>query len=393
MPGVDFDYGHFTGEDGLAGNPWPIYNVWQLQAIDGISVSHIGLVGISDIFGSQQNVRLDAHYRLAVDIDATPTKKWKDNVGAKAGFDPIGGTFRGFLNGGGYVVRGLFINRQNNVGLFENIDARGELAVSDLGVEDADILGGARVGIIAGVARNAGFQRVWTTGKVVGRGGDIGGLIGNSTAGLSVMMSWSAADVKGSSAVGGLIGQSFWQNSMVRFDDNWAAGNVVADSNVGGFSGYSLETHFTRNWSSGAVSGPQNKGGFLGGSGSDDRANNYANVYWNKDTSGVTVSDGDSATLSVVLQTLSSVAFGGAAASAWAFGDDNDFPLLTIHSRPWQAVNLARALTRILGISDAATITAAAGIDHHDEQNPPRHERTGGGHGERRHIDSELQFR
>ena len=32
----------FTGAGGSAGNPWPIYNVWQLQAIDGMSVSRSG---------------------------------------------------------------------------------------------------------------------------------------------------------------------------------------------------------------------------------------------------------------------------------------------------------------------------------------------------------------
>ena len=132
----------------------------------------------------------------------------------------------------------------------------------------------------------------------------------------------------------------------------------------------------------------------------DGSESNYVSVYWNLDTSGITISEGGSANGSVVVQTLTVSNFGDeTAAAAWDFGDSDisdgvaDFPLLTIHSKPWQAVNLARALTRILGISDAATITAAAGIDHHDEQNPPRHERTGGGHGERRNIDSELQFR
>ena len=30
------------GEGGTESNPWPIYNVWQLQAIDGVSVSDAG---------------------------------------------------------------------------------------------------------------------------------------------------------------------------------------------------------------------------------------------------------------------------------------------------------------------------------------------------------------
>ena len=63
-----------TGEAGTKANPWPIYNVWQLQAIDGVSVSEDGTA--SDGFMLFGVTRLGAHYRLALDIDATPTKKW-----------------------------------------------------------------------------------------------------------------------------------------------------------------------------------------------------------------------------------------------------------------------------------------------------------------------------
>ena len=121
-----------------------------------------------------------------------------------------------------------------------------------------------------------------------------------------------------------------------------------------------VSVNYARNWSSGEVSGANraSAGGFVGGRVSGV---SYDSSYWNLDTSGVTISGGDSATLSVVVQTLAASNFGGeSAAAAWAFGGDADFPLLTVHSRPWQAVNLARALTRILAVGDA-TIVAAAG--------------------------------
>ena len=64
-------------------DPWPIYNVWQLQAIDGMSVSEGGEVTAnSGLFGGS---RLSRKYRLALDIDATPTRDWNDG-----GFRPIG---------------------------------------------------------------------------------------------------------------------------------------------------------------------------------------------------------------------------------------------------------------------------------------------------------------
>ena len=360
---------------GSARRPWPIYNVWQLQAIDGVSVAVDGMQSSGLALFGDESDRLGAQYSLAVDIDATPTKQWGSDPNNPVGFDPIGDTFTGFLNGGGYAVRGLFIDKgaDSNVGLFGAINASGELAVSNLGVEDADIRGAGHVGIIAGEAVDAGFQRVWTTGKVVGSGSSIGGLIGYSNADLSIVMSWSAADVKGASAVGGLIGENFWinsTNSKVRFDDNWVAGNVEANFNGGGFSGFSGDTDYTRNWSSGEVSvGGTGGGGFVGEILGDlgSRANNYANIYWNEDTSGFSNRRGGlSGDNGVVLQTLTSAAFGGAAASAWTFGDSDlsggaDFPLLTVHSLPLQAINLARALTRVLVVADAATIPVAAG--------------------------------
>ena len=81
-----------TGEGGTESNPWPIYNVWQLQAIDGVSVSdaRVTLEGLT-LFGADASARLGAHYRLALDIDATPTKEWD---GGK-GFSPIAGTDTG----------------------------------------------------------------------------------------------------------------------------------------------------------------------------------------------------------------------------------------------------------------------------------------------------------
>ena len=88
-------------------DPWPIYNVWQLQAIDGMSVSEGGVVTAnSGLFGGS---RLSRKYRLALDIDATPTRDWNDG-----GFRPIGGSFGGSLDGAGYEIRGLSVSAAAN---------------------------------------------------------------------------------------------------------------------------------------------------------------------------------------------------------------------------------------------------------------------------------------
>ena len=352
--GVDLT-SRFTGEGGTAENPWPIYNVWQLQAIDGVSISHTGATGSSDIFGGG---RLAAQYRLALDIDATPTKQWD----SEAGFNPIG-VFTGFLDGGGYAVRELFINRGGdaNVGLFANIaKSDGGLAVRNMGVEDANIRGAGGVGILAGFVTDASFSEVWTTGEV-GGSGEVGGLVGNynkSGNNSAIRMSWSAAEVESNAnAVGGLIGFQQGSGGSFNINDNWAAGDVSGASLVGGFTGFPLLGNYARNWSSGAVSASGAVGGFSGAA----ITGGAEYIYWNEDTSGLTAST--AAGEAAVVQTLVASNFGGAASSAWAGLDDNaDFPLLTVHSRPWQAVNLARALTRVLLVNDGGA-NEAAGVD------------------------------
>ena len=346
-------------------DPWPIYNVWQLQAIDGMSVSANGsMSGDLTLFGEMPSERLSRHYHLAVDIDATPTKKWKSSFGSTVGFNPIGGTFAGGFDGGGYAVRGLFINRFGSsfVGLFEAINSPHE--ITNLGVEEADILGNRFVGILAG-GLESDVSRIWTTGKVAGYlqpyfgnifGDFVGGLAGYSAA--NVHDSWSTADVRGIENLGGLIGQISGVGT-VTLSDSWAVGDVSGLDTVGGFgglvSGSGLVASFARNWSAGAVASVSSAGGFLGGVNAGRASVSLS--YWNADTSGVANSPYGA---SVLLQTLGAVDFGDD--DSWHVGESDDFPLLTALDRPWQAVNLARALTRVLDLEDRATVAAGATI-------------------------------
>ena len=364
--------------------------MWQLQAIDGVSVSSQGDVDGNvtlSLFGDDAATRLGAQYRLAMDIDAAPTKEWDSD----AGFNPIGESgdgFVGLLNGDGFAVRDLFIDRSgNDIGLFAEIS--NVLAVRNMGVEDADIRGGANIGILAGGLSGGSIGRVWTTGKVVGSGNNVGGLVGFlfNTDQSTVMMSWSAADVRGANGVGGLVGQNSVAGDQTAFSDNWAGGDVngVAGgaANAAGLVGLSNGGAFTRNWSSGAISG-NNRAGFVAGGGAN---NTYTGAHWNLDTSGFSSATGVG--IGGVVQTLAASDFGGeAAAAAWNFGDSGlsesdsaaDFPLLADLSRPWQAVNLARVLTRIFGIETASHDGGGGGNNFHDERRSPRHQRAGGEH-------------
>ena len=255
------------GEAGTNFDPWPIYNVWQLQAIDGVSVSQTGEASVNfELFGDEES-RLNARYRLAMDIDATPTRQWD----SEAGFNPIGGSFGGRFDGRGNVVRGLFIDRadEEDVGLFADITNAGFLAVRDLGVEEADIRGERNVGIIAGSVIDADLLRVWSTGKVYGSDYYVGGVAGffyanESDGKAGVRASWSAADVEGKAFVGGLVGQSFEVALQNAFSNNWSAG-AVRRRQIGGGLGWRLDAdEVCRQLDGGRGFGRFGIGGFCG---------------------------------------------------------------------------------------------------------------------------------
>ena len=228
--------GVFLFEEGVAygdaDNPWPVYNIWQLQAIDGVVPSDVpaeSRAAASVLYGANPNARLTAAYRLEVDIDATPTRDWDGS------FAPIGDAadaFRGAFDGGGNAVRDLRIDRadENHVGLFAALNAE----VIDLGLDDARITGGNNVGAIAGAISTSGdLQEVWARGRVAG-GATVGGLAGNVDDG-DISSSWFAGQVAGDDFVGGLAGNTGSSN----LTDSWAAVDIVAliGTNAGELAG------------------------------------------------------------------------------------------------------------------------------------------------------------
>ena len=253
--------------DGTAENPWPIYNVWHLQAIDGMSVSAKGVVGGGgfDLFAAGgQNALLAGHYRLLADIDAAPTRSWKGG-----GFRPLGGGFSGSLIGDGWEIRGLWMRSTDGfVGLFSLLDEGA--AVSRLGLPDLDVEGGQFTGGLAGISSGR-VSQVWATGRVVG-GNFVGGVVGG-VSGDGLNESWFVGEVEksgidvGGGGVGGLAGQML----STRLRDVWTAARVSANGAMGGLivaaariapggGGNQVEN----SWAGGEVSGARNFGGSLG---------------------------------------------------------------------------------------------------------------------------------
>lgn len=155
-----------------------------------------------------------AHYRQAADLDLAGD--WAPIAG------PAGEPFSGVYDGAGHVVRGLRVRAPGGfrAGLFAHVQG-GE--VRDLGVEGADCHVGRYGGALAGQVSGGGaVRRCYATGAVRGDRQEVGGLVGELTAGV-VEDSWTdvlvvqTSDSTASSVYyGGLVGDPALPGGVVR---------------------------------------------------------------------------------------------------------------------------------------------------------------------------------
>ncbi|UCH90122.1 MAG: right-handed parallel beta-helix repeat-containing protein [Thermoplasmata archaeon] len=220
-----------AGGDGSPGNPYEISNVKDLQNMK------------SD---------LDAHYILINDIDASSTKGWNGG----AGFEPVG-TFTGSLDGKGYKITKLYINRPAEyfVGMFSKTGAGAR--IFDVKMEDSEIKGYDSVGALVGYNYKGTISDCSNTGSVEGDY-SVGSLIGkNSDA--SVSNCTSAGSVKGIRDIGGLIGFNSGKMSYSLSECSVSGTN----SFIGGLVGYNSGEVY-RCYSTGSVDGQSSTGGLVG---------------------------------------------------------------------------------------------------------------------------------
>ena len=339
LPGVILTTGD---ENGSADNPWQIYNVWQLQAIDGVSVSENGVVDSENFafFGDGDN--LTAHYRLAADIDATPTRNW-----AGGGFRPIGNVtniniptgdfFQGALNGDGYEIRGLSVNFANDhVGLFSGIGGTGSvvsLQLLDLFVRGGSGSTGGLVGFSSGLVSLVGGSGVVEGGS--GIRVRVGGLAGWFRNDADIAESWFAGEVKGSPTsnivgVGGLVGSAAQSQTPTRVNNNWAQSRVTdvnrdSATHVGGLIGV-MGSSFQNGWSGGEVFGSSPLGLIGGNLGFPSGGGGYSD----SSTSGAENAVSGSAISAQSVETMVTVtqADSGWPNNVWNFGGATDYPFL-----------------------------------------------------------------
>ena len=335
-------------EDGAFYDFWPIYNVWQLQAIDGETP---GYAGGEDLFGVLEPIRLGGRYRLMNDIDASVTEEWS------GGFAPIGdyhSSFGGEFMGGGYVVKNLRINRPNDfrAGLFAHLTGE----VRGLGMTGR-VAGDYEVGGLVGYMPRGLLSDSWSLAAVSGALW-VGGLAGRQGGGR-IERSWSSGRVRAEIDGGGLVGDQAG-GAMV---NSWSSGSVESDYDAGGLVGdQTFDAGIATTWSAGsatatAIGGVA--GGLLGSS-----FGFVAESYWSEETSGRLRSAAGEGVATA--QTLSQPEW-NISDQIWNFGDgelsdgDGDFPVLSGLSEEWQATGLGLGLARVLAVNGAGEIALRAG--------------------------------
>ncbi|MFE0555261.1 S-layer homology domain-containing protein [Paenibacillus sp. NPDC058910] len=210
---------------------------------------------------------LSANYTLAqgIDFDTTFTDNsrsdmWATSTGNGFGFEPIGNDstpFTGTLDGQGYDITGLYINRSSllSVGMFGHISG-GE--VRDVHLKNGDVTGGLQTGMLSGQnGPSSQIMKVHVSGNVTGAD-KTGGLIGNNDG--MIGSSSSTATVNGMNEVGGLVGR----NSIGSVTEAvYATGSVSGNSHIGGLIGLNAGLA-NKAYATGQVDGQFNVGGLVG---------------------------------------------------------------------------------------------------------------------------------
>jgi len=292
---------------------------------------------------------LTAYYELGNDIDASATSGWNDG----AGFEPIGtenAPFTGSLDGQGYKIENLFINRATNyIGLFGYVGSGG--VVKNVGLENVNVTGSVVVGGLVGRNWGGTVSNCYSTGFVSGNN-YVGGLVGYNWGG-TVSNSYSTGEVSGEEYVGGLVGR----NRGGTVSNCYSTGFVSGNNCVGGLVGYNWGGTVSNSYSTGAVTGSSYVGGLVG----YNDAGTVSNSFWDTQTSGQATSAGGTGKTTVEMMTLST--FGDAGwdivliqnyvDQTWYIDEGNDYPKLG-----WQ---LTTPTVTTTAVSSITTTTAESG--------------------------------
>lgn len=231
---------NFSGGLGTSSTPYIISTAEELARIPVLITGGTNLEGV--------------YFKLSNDIDLSG-KEW------------IARSFKGVLDGNGYMIKGLYIKKSSNYqGLFSTISRKAiikNLSVSGfvsgvsyvggiVGFSSGSIIncynycqvnGTSIVGGIAGGQEGANFYNCGNYGEINASGEVVGGIIGESTFGM-IVNCFNRGKITGSGYVGGVAGQH--TEYGVTVENCYNAGLVYgAGINTGGLIGSSKSSTTT----------------------------------------------------------------------------------------------------------------------------------------------------
>lgn len=203
----------------------------------------------------------------------------------------------------GSYASGKVVGVDNTGGLVglaaRNLQVNNSWATGD--VTGANNVGGLIGGITLQYYASASFNNSYATGKVAGAtsvGGLVGYIKGQSqydseedetyTSSIAINDSYASGAVSGNYAVGGLIGEN--DQGILNIANVYETGSVTGLGSVGGLIGYmNTGVIISDGYATGAVTGDVDVGGLFG----HYAGSLVSNLYWDRDSSGVSISRGN----------------------------------------------------------------------------------------------------
>ncbi len=270
-----------TAANGNVNPGWDFNSTWWMS--EGNTRPFLRMEYSTNITNAHQlqlmALNLGASYTLANNIDMSELTRASGMWNTSTGFVPIGtaynSPFTGNLDGQGYTITGLYINRPatDYVGLFGYTGSSS--AMQNIGLIDDDITGQNYVGGLLGI-NNGSIINAYGTGTVSGSS-HIGGLVAWNDGTIS--NSYTTGNVTGTSYIGGLAGYN-----SGNINASYNMGPVTGLSYVGGLVGRNLYDGTIRNsYSTGAVTGT---GIYIGGLVGHNYTGTVSNSYSTGEVSG-----------------------------------------------------------------------------------------------------------
>lgn len=260
-----------------------------------------------------------AYYSQRADIDASSST----TINSGAGFSPIGKTstnFTGYYDGGGHVIKNLYINRgsQDTIGFFGYVS--GSAVLKNIRLTGVNITGGNYSATLVGFFDGDSVVNCYTTGAIVCSSGQyIGGFVSTNMGG-HIVTSGSECNVTGYYIAAGFVAA----NSGT-ITNCYARGSVGWAIYTAGFIGVN-QGSLTNCYSTGAVlaAAPGYNYGFTAFS-----QGTINSCYWDTQTSGISTSGGGTGKTTAEMKTQGTFT-GWNFTSPWAINAivNNNYPYI-----------------------------------------------------------------